>query len=353
MDRYVSCSSWLEDFRYGKKLTGFNFKAIILLDNGRDLDQGPRGPWFDNTSLATGFDDLFLPIIQLQPKLCFKEFIRQGIPSDQQGPPLALAKSRFSQSACLLHTDAYGPFLSPPLMQTDAFYALHGLFHFSIFSESQFINLLKSKFDIETQRFEDEEYMQDSFANLKYNKQVLDDHIQQLQELFTAIQQRGSLKWPRAKASTEIPSMQQLLSGTAADPLANLNEECKRAHSVLLMDCAAVLHRAESLSRAYSTSMDDIRNRTLLLDSRKAIEQAEAVARLTLLAFLFVPVSFTTSFFGMNFKELGDKLSIWVWFVASSFVTAVTFLFLLLSTGGLRVHLAQATSCLRTRFRRI
>jgi len=39
-----------------------------------------------------------------------------------------------------------------------------------------------------------------------------------------------------------------------------------------------------------------------------------------LLAFFFIPLSFTASFFGMNFKELGSSnqdLSVWVWFIVS------------------------------------
>jgi len=54
-------------------------------------------------------------------------------------------------------------------------------------------------------------------------------------------------------------------------------------------------------------------NRASLEESRRAIEQAEKVKRLTLLAFFFVPLSFTASIFGMNFKEFGQgHLSIYI-----------------------------------------
>ena len=56
----------------------------------------------------------------------------------------------------------------------------------------------------------------------------------------------------------------------------------------------------------------------MLLGSRKPIGQAKAVARLTLLALHFIPLSFTTSFFGMNIKELkGDELDLRVWILTS------------------------------------
>ena len=57
----------------------------------------------------------------------------------------------------------------------------------------------------------------------------------------------------------------------------------------------------------------------MLAESKKAIDQAERVGRLTQLAFFNIPISFTTSFFGMNFKQLnsGTNLSTWIWFVVS------------------------------------
>jgi Mg2+ and Co2+ transporter CorA len=43
-----------------------------------------------------------------------------------------------------------------------------------------------------------------------------------------------------------------------------------------------------------------------LKESKKVIEKAESSHKLTLLAFLFLPVSLSTSFFGMNFREFGQ-----------------------------------------------
>lgn len=55
----------------------------------------------------------------------------------------------------------------------------------------------------------------------------------------------------------------------------------------------------------------------MLTESRKATEQACSVTRLTLLAFLFLPLSFTTSFFGINFRELDEGLNLWIWAATS------------------------------------
>ncbi|TGO48852.1 hypothetical protein BCON_0228g00100 [Botryotinia convoluta] len=41
-----------------------------------------------------------------------------------------------------------------------------------------------------------------------------------------------------------------------------------------------------------------------LQESRKSIQQANSVGRLSVLAFIFLPISLVTSFFGMNIHEL-------------------------------------------------
>ena len=80
-----------------------------------------------------------------------------------------------------------------------------------------------------------------------------------------------------------------------------------------------LLRQAETLCQLHSDSIEDIRTSAALAESRKATRQTEGLARLTFLAFLFLPLSFTTSFFGMNFQELGaqNNLSIWAWVVVS------------------------------------
>jgi Mg2+ and Co2+ transporter CorA len=70
-------------------------------------------------------------------------------------------------------------------------------------------------------------------------------------------------------------------------------------------------------------------NNNMLVESQRAIEQAAGVAKLTRLAFFYIPLSFTTSFFGMNFVQFGTgELSIWLWFAVSIPIFFVSVLFL-------------------------
>lgn len=56
-----------------------------------------------------------------------------------------------------------------------------------------------------------------------------------------------------------------------------------------------------------------------LEENRHAIQQAMSVARLTRLAFFFVPLSTICSAFGMNLREMDNHPTIW-WFIAIALV---------------------------------
>ena len=62
-----------------------------------------------------------------------------------------------------------------------------------------------------------------------------------------------------------------------------------------------------------------------LLDSRRSIDEAQAVTRLTELAFIFIPLSFATSVFGMQIEPFADPAPIWKFFaVAFAYIMRMT-----------------------------
>lgn len=77
-------------------------------------------------------------------------------------------------------------------------------------------------------------------------------------------------------------------------------------------------------------------------ESKKVLEQAKGVENLTRLAFAFVPLSITASFFGMNFKQLGQgDLPLWIWFAVSVPIFALSVVFM--STKLRRLMLRMLT----------
>lgn len=263
-----------------------------------------QGPWqrkaFSPYELAAELD----PIIQHHPGMALNtpKFALRG--------PGRLAHTRgFHQNATLLHL-GYGRTLDEETFALDAFYALHEFFTFKAFSETQFLNVVESAIAPETTHMVLRQE-QPTLSNLLYHKEILLNHAQELRSNISAIKNRGSGQWPRAH-----PEAQQKVACAATD--------------TLLYNFESLLQRTELLSSRCDQGMTIIMNNTALIESRRAISQARLVGRLTLLAYLYIPLSFTSSFFGMNFSQLnsGSGLHIWLYFVTSIPVLLFSIVFL-------------------------
>ncbi|TAQ86623.1 hypothetical protein B7494_g5054 [Chlorociboria aeruginascens] len=155
-----------------------------------------------------------------------------------------------------------------------------------------------------------------------------DEHFsieQDISNTISCIRRRGSPRWPRATAqnnhgrklstassikTADKPSLSRVLPVPASirsidertpqlgaaskDDPAQQVAQADAAAASLLEDYQALLHRANSLSQLYNEGIDEIRT-----------------------TFFFLPLSSTISLFGMNFKELGVHLSIWIWVVVT------------------------------------
>jgi hypothetical protein len=74
--------------------------------------------------------------------------------------------------------------------------------------------------------------------------------------------------------------------------------------------------RCIELSRMCTQGISLAMNKAAIEESRKAIEQSERLKKLTLLATLFIPLTFSTSLFGMNIDLLGQNgVRFWWFFV--------------------------------------
>ena len=204
-----------------------------------------------------------------------------------------------ARSASHLQTD-YGRSLHPAIMAGDAFYSLTEVISFAASSEMAFLNLLSAKLDRYTS-LPAEQYFQ-SLPNLKYVKQILGRHARAVGQVLSSIRNAEHPRWPRD------------------DPRRRAAETAARG---LEQDFAHLAERAGELHGRAAEAVAVLMSSMSISESQKAIEQAERVGKLTLMAFVFVPLSFTTSLFGMNVVELaGGKLGLKWWFAVSAPVTA-------------------------------
>lgn len=264
--------------------------ALIWLDVGKDISQGPAAPW------ASGHPqpDTCLPVIQHPPvALRFQSHDNTAVnnPDTQLLGKQLLDSS--TQSAKLLPTQ-YGSTLDADIMRVDAMYALSELFTFAACNESQFINFVSSQVEEALRVSETQEKL--SLSNLWLNKSLLDEHVTTLQENVEFLKNSRDGRWPQASQEGHITVV-------------------SKTQEALLRDFECLIGRAKDLRARCVDGTTIVMNRAMLQESRNAIHQATKVKRLTVLAFFFVPISLLTSVFGMNFNQLGQGEVSIVWFI--------------------------------------
>jgi Mg2+ and Co2+ transporter CorA len=221
---------------------------------------------------------------------------------------------KFDQSASLLHRD-YGKSLDKELMATDPFYALHELYSFSAHSTCQFLNLVDSIIMAET-GYQSKHDHQFSHATLQYHQDILAQQSRVLRGTIRSI--KRSSFWTELGLSVVTESLK---------PQKTTLVTCRTS---LLADFEELLERTELLVNRCARGMGAIMNQAMLGESQRAISQAKKIEQLSFLATFYIPLSFTTSFFGMNLGVVGKGgLPLWLWF-------AISFPVLLLSYGSLQ-----------------
>ncbi|KUJ16718.1 uncharacterized protein LY89DRAFT_733725 [Mollisia scopiformis] len=256
------------------------YTAVICLDTGRDLRQGPEAPW----NKAEAEPDSCLPTIQHPAKVALRTNDQTtSFASEEdadrllQSTSIPTAKHLPLQYGMLADEDQ-------SLMRSSPIYALNELFLFAASSNSQFLNFVKGQVEdalLNAQSHEGQEEL--SLINLRFTKDLLEENIGHYSEVIAFLQSKLAAKW----------------KGSDADLAQDVQDS-------ILRDFESLLRRAKELAARCLDGTAIIMNGAMLRESRKAIEQAEKVERLTILALIFVPLSFITSAFGMNFKELGQ-----------------------------------------------
>lgn len=284
-----------------------NATAIVWLDIGKDLTQGPWGPWMV-TRYGHGpkRNRATFPVMQHHHKMTLRQGAIESILASEKVPPTGLYSegTKMPQSAALLPFE-FEKLLDTRIANCDAFYAVHHIFQHVAFAEVQVLNLLEEKIEDEMGVLIVERDQSHSIENLQFFSVFLDHHLHQISDTLRIVKRKGHPTWPSQTGRCEPASS---------------------AASVLVEDFESLLARALDLRKRCTEGMGVMMNRAVVAESRKAIEQAERLKRLTLLASFFIPLSFTTSLFGMNFKEFGQgHLSAWLFAVVSIPVLVVSY----------------------------
>jgi hypothetical protein len=131
------------------------------------------------------------------------------------------------------------------------------------------------------------------------------DYIQYSFE-FEASLHEFSLKLQRDGLEETVQSLKyfNLETLSMSNPVTIMRMRDIQLEFQILLDLAG-----KQLAEFYLVESRSINHRSVL-ETQKSIDQSDSVGRLTTLAFLFIPFSFITSFFGMNIEEFGTGATV-------------------------------------------
>ena len=111
----------------------------------------------------------------------------------------------------------------------------------------------------------------------------------------------------------------------------SLDTSISRYKKAVILDYETILKTANDNLQAFYTTESRASSHLATLDDLRVAEQSESFGQLTFLAFLFIPLSFVTSLFGMNLQFLNSgSATVKSFLIASTgtMATVVTLLFL-------------------------
>lgn len=177
-------------------------------------------------------------------------------------------------------------------------------------AECQFLNQLHALVQDQELEPADGENMELAISTLRYIKVLLEDHKQSLKQNIIFLETHGP---PDLDSGSST-----VIAGSSAP---KHRSESPDELTPILLDFKELLTRAESLGAFCTDTAGLILNGAMFRESQKAIERADDQRRLTVLAYLFLPLSLVYSLFGMNVRELGTgSQGIWLVFAVLAFV---------------------------------
>lgn len=250
----------------------------------------PKGPWRESRHARVC--TYFHPVCQYEPNAALKDHRLRRDSADELAQSLSLLSAH------------YGSTLSAKIMWSDPFYTLTELFNFFISSEMQFLNSIATKLDDGTQglSFADPSASIDFQAELLYFRRSLDKHVQCISQTLMFIRSRHHLGSPRSREA--IDDSQIARSVAKAD----------LAATQLDQDCEYALNCAISLRQRCERETTIMMNNASIAEAKRGIDQGRQVFRFSVLVSIYVPLSFTSSVFGMNFVQFSNHaMGFWVW----------------------------------------
>ncbi|KAI9694137.1 MAG: hypothetical protein M1822_003408 [Bathelium mastoideum] len=283
--------------------------VFVYLDCGVDLAASPPGPWSSGHDGPTSVRILPIPTDTSDKVLTSGDWREVGGHADQQ----QASEAQVHQSLTHLHVE-YGKSLDPEARARDPFYLMNDLFRQYALLEEQTLDVIANKIEkhrigTEVGRIETTGY-DIAHSQLLHFQGFLENRIQHLEDALRFIRKRGGASWNPLRQEP-CPNYTRTESAAAL-----LTEDFE-----YLLKCA--LDLLSKIERSSSLTM----NLTNIDETKRNTGLNAVLFRFTVVASFYIPLSFTASFFGMNFIEFGTgSLSIWTFFALSVPIMALSIL---------------------------
>ncbi|GJP96439.1 fungal Zn(2)-Cys(6) binuclear cluster domain family protein [Aspergillus niger] len=306
------------------------------------LEESPPGPWSSHLkSKATA-----LPILQYHPKMAFRT-------TSNRLDPDANVTAEVQQSTTILPLQYDSLIALVDLARRapqDPLSMCIPLFAHAAFSEVQFLNLMESRIQKQVNSIV-EGLSTDALGTLQYFSNILNRHAQQLKDSTRALfklTERSSQGLDGTRVEKQIAknagplgldigSCRQISGTEMVKNVRSSSSDGTFTSEGLLEDYEQLYARCMELSDLCTQGISLAMNKATIDESRRAIEQSERVKKLTLLATLFIPLSFSSSLLGMNIDLLGqNSVQSWWFLVLCIPITLFAYIFYLWDSQALR-----------------
>ncbi|KAH8660512.1 hypothetical protein BX600DRAFT_438725 [Xylariales sp. PMI_506] len=197
----------------------------------------------------------------------------------------------------------YGRTLHDDIMATDPLYALTEVFKVATASVNQYLNVIEQKLEEFT---DDKTYDDlDVLTNLRYLKNLLYQQERQLKQVSSWLEPRETFD-PSGWRTTGQENLK------ASQAFKSVIHRYEYLHT-----------RVQTLQGYCKDAISDLMNMINSKEMKNSYKQSERIGKLTFLAFVFAPLSFTTSFFAMNIGL--ENLTLTKWFIVTVILLSTTF----------------------------
>lgn len=170
-------------------------------------------------------------------------------------------------------------------------------------------------------------------------EEILDDtKMEENLAMWRLLITRAQLELPELKESlTRFLSFLQILDPPNQFPLSAEMSVPDGERGIVSKDFQDLCKQIDDMMQRLQTASSSLTSNMALLDSRRSIAEAQAVTKLTELAFFFIPISFAATLFGMQIEQFENRAPLWTFVITGlGFVSASYLLRLLIRSTWIR-----------------